>query len=82
MSWLAHPTCQTPLGNMRTHQKKADERHRRLVRERRTEVICTANSRIQIEYTLLNQRLIVKGFTYIQRHYRAAKKGLLAERIL
>lgn len=24
MNWLAHPTCQTPLGKTRTRQKKAD----------------------------------------------------------
>lgn len=83
MNRLAHPTCQTPLGKMRTHQKKTDAKCIGDLYGRgelgKSFAWVTAEYKLNIhDFYRIS---IAKGFTYIQRHYRAAKKGLLAESI-
>lgn len=78
MNWLAHPTCQTPPGKMRNHQEKADVK---CIGDLYGE-LGNSFARVTAEYKLnihdFYRISLVKGFTYIQRHCRAAKKGFLA----
>ena len=82
MNWLAHPTCQTPLGNMKTHQKKVDvKRTGDLEGREDLKLFAWVTAEYKSNIHDLYRISIVKCSTCIQRRCRAAKKGLLAESV-